>query len=190
MNPKYLIGVMFFSLAAFAEQELDLSFLKGLEDKAKESTDINLGPEQIQLMMGFSGEFSKELLGLGKSIERVQVKTFEFDKEGMYSLAEMDSLRAKLKSGEFVPLISVKEKGSFTEIVMRKGPKGNRGFVILSAEAREVTIVNIVGDLDLASLGKLTGKFGIPNIQMNSGESSKGKGGSKGGKEDQDEDEQ
>jgi len=95
-------------------------------------------------------------------------------------------LRAKLKNGDFVPLISVKEKGGFTEIVMRKGPKGNRGFVIVSAEAREVTVVNIVGDLDLASLGKLTGKFGIPNIQMNSGGSSKG---NKGGKKEQDEDE-
>ena len=136
--------------------------------------------------MGFSGEGSKELLGLGKSIERVQVKTFEFDKEGMYNVADMESLRSKLKSGDFVPLISVKEKGGFTEIVMRKGPKGNRGFVIVSAEARELTVVNIVGDLDLASLGKLTGKFGIPNIQMNSGGSSKG---NKGGKKEQDEDE-
>ena len=186
MNSKYLIPVVFFSLSAFAEQELDLSFLKGLEAKAKESTDINLGPEQIQLLMGFSGEGSKELLGLGKSIERVQVKTFEFDKDGMYNVADMESLRAKLKNGDFVPLISVKEKGGFTEIVMRKGPKGNRGFVIVSAEAREVTVVNIVGDLDLASLGKLTGKFGIPNIQMNSGGSSKG---NKGGKKEQDEDE-
>ena len=186
MNSKYLISVVLFSLAAFAEQELDLSFLKGLEAKAKESTDINLGPEQIQLLMGFSGEGSKELLGLGKSIERVQVKTFEFDKEGMYSFAEMEGLRAKLKGGDFVPLISVKEKGGFTEIVMRKGPKGMRGFVIVSAEARELTVVNIVGDLDLASLGKLTGKFGIPNIQMNSGGSGKG---NKGAKKEQDEDE-
>ena len=69
---------------------------------------------------------------------------------------------------------------------MRKGPKGMRGFVIVAAEARELTVVNIVGDLDLASLGKLTGKFGIPNIQMNSGGGSKG---GKGSKKEQDEDE-
>ncbi len=166
MNPKHIVGVLFFSLLAFAEQELDLSFLKGLEAKAKQSTDINLGPEQIQLMMGFSGEGSKELLGLGKSIELVQVRSFEFDGEGMYSLEDMETLRQKLKSSDFVPLISVKERKSFTEIVMRKGPKGMRGFVILSAEPREVTVVNIVGDLDMNSLSKLTGKFGIPNIQM------------------------
>jgi hypothetical protein len=183
MNSKLTVAVLFFSLFAHAEQELNLSFLKGLEAKASEFTDINLGPEQIQLMMGFSGEGSKELLGLGKSIERVQVKTFQFDKEGMYSLADAESLRTTLKSSDFVPLISVKEKKGFTEIAMRKGPKGMRGFVIVSAEPRELTVVNIVGELDLASLGKLTGKFGIPNIQM--GPDGKGAKGSKGSKDDE-----
>ena len=167
MNPKLIVAVLFSSLLALAEQELDLSFLKGLEAKAKQSTDINLGPEQIQLMMGFSGEGSKELQGLGKSIERVQVRSFEFDGEGMYSLEDMETLRQKLKSSDFVPLISVKDRKSFTEIVMRKGPQGGmRGFVILTAEPHEVTVINIVGNLDMQSLSKLTGKFGIPNIQM------------------------
>jgi hypothetical protein len=187
MNSKPIIAILFFSLVAFGEQELDLSMLKGLEAKAKESADINLGPEQLQLMMGFSGEGSKELLGLGKSIERVQVKTFEFDKDWAYNIADAEALRAQLKSENFLPFISVKEKGGFTEIVMRKGPKGARGFVIVSAEARELTIVNIVGDLDLASLGKLAGKFGIPNIQMGPA----GKGSDKGEKKSKnDEDEQ
>lgn len=166
MNPKHIVAMLFFSLLAFAEQELDLSFLKGLEAKAKQTTDINLGPEQIQLMMGFSGEGSKEFLGLGKSIELVQVRSFEFDDEGMYSLEAMEALRQKLKSSDFVSIISVKERKGFTEIAMRKGPKGMRGFVVLSAEPKQVTVVNIVGDIDMNSLSKLTGKFGIPNIQM------------------------
>ena len=183
MNPKLIAAILFFSLLAFAEQELDLSFLKGLEAKAKQTTDINLGPEQIQLMMGFSGEGSKELLGLGKSIELVQVRSFEFDGEGMYSLEDMEALRQKLKSSDFVSIISVKERKGFTEIAMRKGPKGMRGFVILSVEPKEVTVVNIVGDIDMNSLSKLTGKFGIPNIQM--GPSGKGKSSGKNEKDDE-----
>jgi hypothetical protein len=171
MKLKHFVAVLFTSMLAMAEQELDLSFLKGLEAKARESTDINLGPEQLKLMMGFSGEATKELQGLGKSIERVQVKTFEFDKEGAYSIADMEKLRADLKTGDFVPFISVKERNGFTEIAMRKGPKGMNGFVILVAEPRELTVVNIVGEIDLASLGKLAGKFGIPNVHM--GNSSK-----------------
>lgn len=167
MRNKHLLALLFSCWLPLAAQELDLSFLKGLESKATESTDINLGPEQLKLMMGLSGEMSNELQGLGKNIERVQVKTLEFDKPGMFSMAEAEKLKETVKSGNFVSLISVKEKKGFTEIAVRKGPNGqNAGFLILSVEPQEISIVNIVGQLDLSSLGKLTGKLGVPNIQM------------------------
>jgi len=36
------------------------------------------------------------------------------------------------------------------------------GLVIISAEPRELTVVNIVGPIDLDRLADLEGKFGIP----------------------------
>jgi hypothetical protein len=44
--------------------------------------------------------------------------------------------------------------------------RGDRinGLVIISAEPREFTVVNIVGDIDLDRLSKLEGEFGIPRI--------------------------
>ena len=96
----------------------------------------------------------------------VEVRTFGFDKDNMYSMADMETLRQKVKASDFVPFLSHKEKGGFTEILMRKGPNGLRGFVLLTAEAREITVINIIGDLDLNTLSKLGGKFGIPEIQL------------------------
>ncbi len=160
---SYLLGL---SLIAFGAQELDLSFLKGLEAKAKESTEIDLGPEQLGLLMGLAGNEASELKALGQKIQRVQVKTLEFEKEGEYNPADLEKLRASIRSTNFVPLISVKEKKGFTEIGMRKEGDRMRGFVILAVEPKEITVVNILGDLDAKTLGKLSGKFGIPNVQM------------------------
>lgn len=154
------------SIAAFAEQALDLSSLKGLEAKARESTSIDLGQEQLKLMMGFTSGGNGDLQKLARTIELVQVRTFGFDKDNMYSMADMETLRQKVKASDFVPFLSHKEKGGFTEILMRKGPNGLRGFVLLTAEAREITVINIIGDLDLNTLSKLGGKFGIPEIQL------------------------
>lgn len=172
-------------------QELDLSFLKDLEAKATEVTNVSLGKEQMQLIQGLTSGVAGELKSLAGGIELVQVRSLEFDKEGMFSLAEMTALRDKVKTNEFLPVISVKQKGGFTEILLRKGPKGNRGFLILSVEPREVSIVNIVGDLDLASLGKLAGKFGIPDVVLE-GKGESGKGNAKGSgnakKDEEDED--
>lgn len=163
---KTFLATICFCLTTFAAQDLDLSFLKGLESKATESTDIDLGPEQLKLIMGFSGDANADLKNLASMISRIQVKSYEFDKEGMFSLADMENLRQKVKSADFVPLISHKDKKSFTDIMIRKGPKGNNGFLILSAAPREITVVNIVGEIDLASLSRLGGKFGIPEMKL------------------------
>jgi hypothetical protein len=38
------------------------------------------------------------------------------------------------------------------------------GLVIIAAEPREFTVVNIVGDIDIDRLSKLEGEFGIPKF--------------------------
>jgi hypothetical protein len=183
--------------ALLGAQELDLSFLKDIESKAAEATNITLGKEQLQLIRGLTGDAKSELGALAASIELVQVKVLEFDRAGLVPMAEMEKLKSSLKAADMVPFMSVKERDGFTEIVMRKGPKGSRGFVILVAEEKELTIVNIVGDLDLASLGRLSGKFGIPNVEFGNmgaapggGKSSSSKPGAKKDSKPEDEDDQ
>ncbi len=166
MKTRDFIFILSLASTLFAEQALDLSALKGLEAKAKDSTSIDLGQDTLKLMMGFASDSNGELQRLAKTIELIQVRTFAFEKDNMYNMADMEALRQKVKASDFVPFLSHKEKGGFTEILMRKGPKGLRGFVVLTAEAREITIINITGDLDLNTLSKLGGKFGIPDIQL------------------------
>ena len=45
---------------------------------------------------------------------------------------------------------------------------GNRtdGLVILAAQPKQLTIVNIVGSIDLAKLAQLQGQFGVPNVGL------------------------
>lgn len=40
------------------------------------------------------------------------------------------------------------------------------GMVIIAAEPKELTFVNIVGPLDFAELGKIEGQLGIPRISQ------------------------
>jgi len=165
MKSLYLLAVLAWPLAA---QEVDLSFLKGLESKARESSNIDLGPEQMGLIKGFSGLVGSDLSDVATGLRRVKVHTLEFDKDGMYNLAEAENVRTKIKADpKWLSLISVKEKGGFTEILTHRAPNGDvDGFLILTAEPRELTVVNIVGVLDLKKLARLGGNFGIPRIEL------------------------
>ena len=151
-----------------AAQEIDLSFLKGLESKARESSNIDLGAEQMGLIKGFSSLVGGDIAGATAGLKKVKVYTLEFDKDFAYNLADAENVRSKVKAdSKWLSLISVKEKGGFTEIMTHKGPNGDiDGFLILAAEPRELTVVNIVGALDMAKLAKLGGKFGIPKIEI------------------------
>jgi hypothetical protein len=40
------------------------------------------------------------------------------------------------------------------------------GLVVLSAEPRELRVVNIVGPVDLEKLASLEGQFGIPDLNL------------------------
>ncbi len=165
MKSFCLLAILAWPIVA---QEIDLSFLKGLEAKARESSNIDLGPEQMGLIKGFSSLAGGDLADATAGLKKVKVYSLEFDKDFAYSLADAEGVRSKLKAdSKWFSLISVKEKGGFTEIMTHKGPNGDiDGFLILSAEPRELTVVNIVGTLDIAKLSKLGGKFGIPKIEI------------------------
>jgi hypothetical protein len=40
------------------------------------------------------------------------------------------------------------------------------GLVVIAAQPRELTVVNIVGPIDLDQLSSLGGQFGIPKVEL------------------------
>ncbi len=155
------------ALLPLAGQPIDYSLFDRLAVKAKESAIVNLGPEQLSLLAGMqSKEAGRELAELAKTLKGIQVRSLEFDSPGQYDLQEVRALGEKIKAGgTWVPLVTVREKSEFTEILVRKGADGRAdGLLILAAEPKELTLVHIDGVGDLASLARLGGLAGIPEI--------------------------
>jgi len=154
-------------LLPLGAQQIDFSLFDRLAEKAKESAVVNLGPEQLSLLASMQPkEAGKDLADLARTLNGIQVRSLEFDSPGQYDLNEVRALGGKIKaSGNWVSLITVKEKDEFTEILVRKGADGKAdGLLILAAEPKELTLVHIDGVGDLASLAKLGGIAGIPEI--------------------------
>jgi hypothetical protein len=42
-----------------------------------------------------------------------------------------------------------------------------KGLAVIASEAREFTIVNIVGSIDIDKINRLEGQFGIPELSQN-----------------------
>ena len=97
-------------------------------------------------------------------LQGIYVRSYEFAKEGEYDRALIERIKSQL-GPSWKPLVTVRSKTKDNVNIMAD-LRGEQivGLVILAADPRELTIVNIVGNVDIDRLSRLEGEFGIPKI--------------------------
>lgn len=166
--------VLVFSLAlavavpASAQRiNLDMPGLAGLADRADEVVDVTLDASMIRLAAKFLGgddPEEREIRDMISGLQGIYVRSYEFSKDGEYDRSLLDRIKSQL-GPTWKPLVTVRSKTKENVNIMAD-MRGERvaGLVIIAAEPREFTLVNIVGDIDIDRLSKLEGEFGIPRI--------------------------
>ena len=146
---------------------LDLPGFAGLADRADEVVDITLDASMLRLAAKFLGgndPDEREIRDMINGLQGIYVRSYEFSKDGEYDRSLVDKLKSQL-GPTWKPLVTVRSKTRENVNIMAD-LRGERivGLVILASEPRELTVVNIVGDIDIDRLSRLEGEFGIPRI--------------------------
>jgi hypothetical protein len=151
--------------AAAQGARLQLDHLNKLADKAKETVDVTADTAMLKQAAGFlagKGSDTQKLNQMLDGITGIYVKSFEFDAPGAYTESDIDIIRKQLSAPGWSRVVSVRDKQELTEIYFWREKDTNGGMVVIAAETDELTVVNIVGRVDLASLAAL-GPM-IPNL--------------------------
>jgi hypothetical protein len=142
--------------------------LDKLAARATESVDVTLDSSMLQLASGFLSKDDPDEAQVKKMVEKlkgVYVRSFEFDKEGQYSMSDVEAIRSQLKSPKWSRIVGVKSlKGENTEVYLGKNGDQIAGLVVIDAEPKELTIVHIDGPINPEELSRLGGHMGIPKI--------------------------
>lgn len=143
--------------------------LDALAKRAADAVDVTLDASLLQLAASFmTGDDADEaaVRELLHGLKGIYVKSYEFDVDGVYSPADLDSIRAQLGRGSWTRLVSVtsSRERSSSEVYAWMDQGVSSGLAIISAEPRQLTVVNIVGRIDLDKLRRLEGQFGIPKV--------------------------
>jgi hypothetical protein len=141
-------------------QQLDLSRLDGLSAKAKQVANVDLDSEKLKLASGLiaSDDNAKNVISQMKG---VFVRNFTFEAPGAYTQADLDPVRAQLTGPAWNRIVHVKGTDETVEVWFHSDAGKLGGMTVLAGKPKELTVVNIVGPLDLASLAKLGGSFGL-----------------------------
>lgn len=151
-------------------QQLNIDF-PGLADKAVETVDITLDGELLQIAAKFLNPHDPDQRtahDVVSKLEGIYVRSYEFDKEGEYDRGIVARVRGQL-GPNWKRIVSVKSRDrENTEIYVdtRGDSKTVHGLVIIDAEPRELTFVNLVGPVDVDKISSLEGEFGIPRFSM------------------------
>ena len=164
------------ALAAAADPgRLQLPDFSALARKATQSVDISLDPSLLHLAAGAiscngsaNGAAVNDLI---RGVRGIYVRSFTFDKPGEYSEADVKAVVAQLLAPGWQPVVSTHDlkQGNNVNIYIRRSGNRTDGVAIIAAERRQLTIVNIVGSIDLARLAQLQGQFGVPRMGLTVG---------------------
>ena len=160
-------GVAAAALLAAQQFQFNLDHLAG---QAKQTVDISLSSAMLQFAAKFMDGNDPEEAQVKKllnGITGIYVKSYEFKNEGAWSPGDLDRVRNQLRAPQWSRIVGVtsKEDGENAEVYVRSENQKMTGVAILVAEAKELTVVNIVGSIDLNSLADLGGHFGIPKVE-------------------------
>ncbi len=159
-----LCGVSLCSAAASAQQ-IDLRGLDKLAARATAKTEVTLDPATLKFASAFMGDGDKDESAAKKVIaglKGIYVRSYEFERAGMYDPKDLQPLRDQIRGSQWSSIVSVREKDEQVDIWVYRTGDTTGGMVIVSAEPKEVTVVNIVGPIRPEDLSTLGGQFGIP----------------------------
>lgn len=175
--PKWMLPValllLFAAPAANAQDpRLQTSNLDYLTAKASQTVDINIDERLLQTTAKFFSSKDpddKEIKELISGLKGIYVRVFEFERENEYASADVESIRSQLRGTAWSKILNINSKkdGSVEVYVMTVNDQVT-GLAVLATDPKELTVVNIIGPVDLSKLSRLEGQFGVPEFDIES----------------------
>jgi hypothetical protein len=144
--------------------------LDALAAKASQTVDVNIDEKLLEITKKWlKGDDPDEVKvrDIVNGLKGIYVKSFEFETENQYSDADLESIRSQLRNPAWNRIVNVnsKKEGSVEVYLMQVGTQIT-GLAVLATEPKEITVINIVGPVDLDKLSELEGNFGIPELDI------------------------
>ena len=154
------------------DSRIQTASLDHLAAKASESVDVNVDERLMKMAAKvFSDQDADErkIKKLVEGLKGIYVRSFEFDRTGQYTDADLESIRTQLRGPGWTRMVNVSSKkdGNLEVYLLFHGDMVN-GMAVLHSDEKELTIVNIVGPVDLDKLAQLEGQFGVPELGIES----------------------
>jgi len=138
-------------------------FAKGASD----ITEITMDPDTLNLVDGPDR-------GRARNTVLKVVRTYTYDKPGMYNMSDVEAIRNKLNTGDWHCSVHVRDlkNGTGSDVCGKRRTDGMRETAIIEVEPKQLTFIHTIskgsgpGSSELGFFPMLPGLHGLPAIAM------------------------
>lgn len=176
MKSKILLSIalMLFATLTFGQKN-DYSKYKGYVDFGdlekfetnEEVVEVIIEEHLLRMVSKMAGKNEPELSSVLDGIKLIKVHTFGISDENYEQLANIvRDVDKRLMHDGWDRIVKTRSKKEVVNVfILTSNEENIDGLVVTSVEkGREAVFVNIVGDIDLETIGELSDKFDIPSI--------------------------
>lgn len=159
-----------------ASVKSQMEALDRLAGRAEKAIDVTVDENLLGVVAGmFKNSKDPEKLKVHDAlagIKGIYVRVFEFADDGQWTEPDIASIRRQVGEPGWsrVVNISSRKDGQKVEVYLRALPGQVGGLLVLATQAKQLMIINMVGNVDLQKLASLQGQVGIPELDIFGGD--------------------
>jgi Domain of unknown function (DUF4252) len=170
-----LLAALCAGVAAAQTEErgrLRLDHLDRLSTQAAETVRVEIDNSLISFgcaLLSDKDPEEREVKEVCAGLRGVYVRGLEFKSEGQYAESDVAALREQLRAPGWSRVLDIESRGldfGDAEVYLATAAGRIEGFALLFVEPRELTVINIVGSLDLDKLRRLGDNLNLPRIRI------------------------
>jgi hypothetical protein len=168
--PLLLLIISAAAVATAQDSRVQTTSLDHLVGKASQTVNVNIDERLMQMTAKFfsgADPDEKKIKEIISGLKGIYVKVFSFEHENEYTPADVESIRSQLRGPSWSQIVSINSKKEGTvEVYVSITNASINGLAVLAADPKELTVVNIIGPVDLEKLAELEGQFGVPVLDI------------------------
>ncbi|HEX8503499.1 MAG TPA: DUF4252 domain-containing protein [Pyrinomonadaceae bacterium] len=151
---------------------LRLDSLERLGPKAAEAVNIEIDGFLIKFagsLLSDKDADEKAVREIVEGLRGVYVRSYEFKAEGQFSEADVAGVREQLRAPGWTRVVDVESRGldiGDAELYVASAGGRVEGLALLVVGPKELTVINVVGSLDLDKLRKLGNTLNLPRVRI------------------------
>ena len=171
---KLILLVLLLTAVSASAQDARLRFekLNLLEERAQDVVEVNIDGKLLDLakrvMVKVNDQDARKVGQAISGLKGIYVRVFNFEKENEYNMADIDEIRAQLRAPGWEKLANVRSKKNNQRIDVFTMFTGNvmSGIAVVVSESKSVSLINVIGPIDIDLLAEMSGKLNIPKIEI------------------------